>query len=255
MAYVGPEALSGGVRRTTERGVATRAHRFLADISGWMREGGSIYSAPEGQITPDGHLSRITSGFHRVLREAPDDSLVIPITIMYDFMTVGRARMFVDMAPAIERAPAFSRDALDARLRAAWMRAARYTCTQLASGYLVSRQQLGHTSFSQAELLEVVMRQARELRAQGRAVDPRLLTRGGARQRVRRYLAFLRRARQIDRLRRGAWMLRPFPLEVELPIGEVAYRTAPLAYAWNELQDMGVLDEPPGATVHEALSA
>jgi hypothetical protein len=245
----------GAARRATERVVAHRARRYLADISAWMRHGGSIYSAPEGQFSSDGHLGRITSGFHRVLRDAPPEARVTPIAIMYDFMTTGRARMFIDLASAIEHAPALSRDALNARLRQAWMRAARYTCTQLASDYLVKARLEGSPTFDQADLTATVIRQARDLQSSGRSVDARLLTRRGARRRVRRYLAFVSRAGYLERAGDGTWKLRQFSLDITVPPGEAGYRTASLAYAWNELQDMGVPDAETGATSDDALTA
>jgi 1-acyl-sn-glycerol-3-phosphate acyltransferase len=243
--YVGPEALVGAARRATERRVADRARRYIADISDWMRQGGSLYSAPEGQFSPDGHLSRITGGFNRALRDAPPTARVVPITIIYDFMTTGRATMFIDVAPAIEQAPTLLRDAVNRRLRQAWMRAARYTCTQLASGYLARAHLAGRTTFDEADLLATIMRQARELHDQGRAVDERLLRRRGARRRVRRYLQFVARAGYAKRVGRGGWELLAFSLDIHVRAGETAYPTAPLAYAWNELQDMGVPDGEP----------
>jgi hypothetical protein len=253
--YVGPDALAGEARRATERHVALRARRYLTDIAAWMRAGGSVYSAPEGQFSLDGHLSRITSGFNRVLREAPGEAQVVPITIMYDFMTTGRPRMFIDVSPAIERAPGLTRDELNARLSRAWMQAARYTCTQLASGHLVRSQLAGRPTFSQTELVDTVLRQARQLHAQGRAVDARLLTRRGVRRRVGRYLAFAGRAGQVQRISRSAWQVRPLTLTLDVPAGEAGYRDAAVVYAWNELQDMGLPDDEPSAASADELTA
>ena len=133
-SYYGPEIFVAV--GTPARGAARvgTAKAYLDDIAAWLRHGGSIFNGPEGRLTPDGRISPITSGMYRVLRASPPDTRVVPIALVYDFMTTRRTRLFVDLAPPIEHAPSLSRQDLFATLREAWLRAARFSCTQLASG-------------------------------------------------------------------------------------------------------------------------
>jgi hypothetical protein len=252
--YHGPEALIGEARRFAERRVVERARQYLEDISAWMRSGGSVYSAPEGKLSPDGRISPIKSGFHRVLHAASDQARVVPIVITYDFMSTGRSRLFIDLAPALEGVAAMPRGELDQRLRTAWLRAARFTCTQLATSFVVAASH-DHPQFTEVELAMAVMAQARELAAEKRHVDRRLVTRRGARRRVRRYLAFAERTGAVARAPRGLWTALPFDPAVRVLPGDPGYRVAPLAYAWNELQEMLSVASAMPASQSESLTA
>lgn len=234
--YTGQDIFAGKARRRAERRAIEAVKRTLAEQAEWLWQGGSIYSAPEGKFSPDGRFSPITGGFHRVLRAAPAETRVVPVAITYDFITSGRMRMFVDLAPTIERAPSRAPRAFDAALRAAWRQAARFHCTLLGAGYLAEH---AGATFTTAELADYVHRRARELAATGRHVDARLLSHRGAEQRARGFLSAAQRhgaVRQAhDRRQWEALPPRPMP---PVPLGEVGYPLAPLAYARNELEEL-----------------
>ena len=236
-AYIGQDIFAGKARRRAERRAVEAVKRTLAEQAEWLWQGGSIYSAPEGKFSPDGRFSPITGGFHRVLRAAPAETRVVPVAITYDYLTTGRMRMFVDLAPAIERAPSLTPRMLDAELRGAWRHAARFHATLLGAGFLAERARAG-TSFTTAELAEHVGRRAHELAAAGRHVDTRLLARRGARQRARGFLAAARHHALVRASRDGRWeALPPRPMP-PVPLGDVGYPLAPRAYARNELEEM-----------------
>jgi hypothetical protein len=251
VAYRPPSILSEGVRRRAEMSVVALAKRYLAEQAAWLARGGSIYSAPEGGFSPDGALGPITSGFHRLLKLSPSDTRVVPICIFYDFMTVGRRHMFVDLAPAIERAPEMPRAVMDARLRRSWLEAGRFTCTQLASGFLVRASRAAVSTFTTAELVDALVDQATNLAGLGRHVDARLLRRRRAGRLARGYLAFAERHHLVRREGDGVWTALPVDLHVEVEPGEASYSYAPLANAWNELQDM--LSVSPSAGLADGM--
>jgi len=238
----GPDLLAGMVRRRAERRALAAAKARLAEMAAWIGAGGSIYSAPEGGFSPDGRLGVITAGFHRLLRAAPADTQVVPIAIVYDFMTARRMRMFVDLAPALARASELPSRELDARLCDAWRRAARFTCTQLGAAFLVERSQSADPTFSEAELATAIDERAAELAAAGRHVDVRLLEPTGVKRATAAFLAYAARHGVAERAGAGRWRATPGELEFTVAPGEVGYPRWPLAYAWNEYRDLLSLD-------------
>ncbi len=236
--YHGPEMLVGPARRLAERRVVARVKRYLQGVADWLWAGGSLYSSPEGKFSPDGRLSSISAGFHRLLRLAPPDTRVMPIAVTYDYMTARRPHMFVDLAPAIDAAPALPQDELDARLRRGWLRGARFTCTMLASGFLVRASQTGYATFTRDDLARNIRAQAAALVVEGRHVDHRLLRLSSARRLAAGYLAFAARRDLVRRVGRDKWTALPFDPIVQALPGDAGFVNTPLAYAWNELQEM-----------------
>ncbi|MFI5273420.1 MAG: hypothetical protein ACHQ4H_10360 [Ktedonobacterales bacterium] len=239
-AYSGPELFAGEAKRRAERRAVAAVKRTLADQAEWLWQGGSLYSAPEGKFSPDGHFSPITGGFHRVLRAAPAETRVVPLAIMYDFMTAGRLRVVVDLAPAITRAPGLPPRELDACLRRAWRDAATLTCTHLASGWLARRASAapGSARFTARELARAVYEQAHALAATGRHVDARLLAPAGVRRRTRAYLTYAARHGYVRAVDGGQWEVLPAPPMPRVALGAAGYRIAPLPYALNELEEL-----------------
>jgi hypothetical protein len=247
---VGPNVFAGSAHRRAERRVVEKVKAELEVIGDWMRRGGSLYGSPEGRLSPEGRISPITSGLHRILREAQPDTRLVPIMIVYDFMTTHRKRMFVTLAPPIERVPQVPQRTLDEALRRSWLLAARFTCTQLGAAFLIRRAQLDTEPFTMEECADAIAAEARALAQQGRLVDQRLLTQRGARERARGFLAFATRRGYVRRADRGRWLATPGDLTVDVPAWDVGYRDSPLGYAWNEYNEMIAISEPlalPGA--------
>ncbi|MGH2479451.1 MAG: hypothetical protein ACRDHW_07345, partial [Ktedonobacteraceae bacterium] len=236
--FCGMEILQRAGRRPVERRVIERIHMHLADVARCFWQGGSFFGSPEGQLSSDGRISSMHAGFHRTVRAAPPDLRVVPISLIYDFMTSGRQRIFADFAPALEYAAKLPLDELDARLRRAWLLRAHFTCTQLASGFLVNRQRSTALVFTRDDLAQAVYQQARELAAVGRHVDPQLLRFSGASKRARQYLTYVERRGLVRCLSPERWQITFDELAIHVSPREVAYNDAPLLYAYNELQDL-----------------
>jgi hypothetical protein len=236
--YYGPEALIGDARRPVQQRQIERIKQELAGLEEWLWQGGSIYSSPEGYLSPDGRFSPINVAFHRLMRAAPPDTRVVPLVLIYDFMTTQRTRIFINFAPAIEHAPALPVEELDDAIHTAWRRHAYFTCTQLASGFLRRASEAGVAAFSLDELAKNIHVQANQLASEGRFVDTHLLSLHGARRRAKGYLAYAEQRGLVRRDRRGVYT----PTVAEPPLNlrprEVGYNLAPLTYACNELEDM-----------------
>ncbi len=219
--------------------VLNELRQQLSELAAWLAHGGSLWGAPEGQLSADGRLSPITAALQRLLQGGRPETCVVPIAIIYDFMsTRRRKRVFVDLAPRIERVPQLGQRDLHERLRRAWLLSAHFTCTQLASGFLVQKSKEGHSSFTLEELASAINRAALQLGLAGRRVDRRLLDRRKVRRLARSYLKYAVRRRLVRRAGRRTWRATPGSLTIQVARGEAGYRQAPLAYAWNELQEM-----------------
>lgn len=236
--FYGPEMLLGTKRRHIERRVIARIHAQLDEIAACLWQDGSFFGSPEGQLSPDGRIGPLHAGFHRIVRAAPPDLRVVPIALTYDFMTTGRRHIFVNFAPALEYAPKLPQAELDQRLYRSWLLHMHFTCTQLASGFLMERQRSSLPEFTLYDLAHAVYQQACELAAAGRHVDPQLLRPAGVTRKVRGYLAYVERRGLIRRCSTNRWQITFGKLVIQVGPREVAYDEVPLLYAYNELQDL-----------------
>jgi len=167
----GFEVLTGTIRRAAQQRAVARIKQNLAELDAWLWRGGSLYASAEGQLSPLGLLSPISAAFHRLMRAAPPETSVVPIFLIYDFMTTQQLRIFVDLGPSIERAPTLPPAELDAQLRERWLAAATFTCTQLGSGFLAQAGYSSLSSFTLQDLASSIHAQAKSLAAAGRHVD------------------------------------------------------------------------------------
>ena len=236
--YYSSEILVPSIRRPFERSMIARIKDSITELNTWVSSRGSLLGSPEGHLSPDGTVSPINSSLHRILRHNPSDTKIVPISIVYDFMTVGRLRSFVDFAPTIENAPLLPLNELDTRLRVAWLRSARITSTQLASSFLLNAAHKGLSSVSFDDVVDNMFLQVVSLAKAGRNVDENLLARNRTRKRALDFLAYAERHKLIRRIGTHTWELSLNETAIEVPPREVGYDQSPLIYAWNELQDM-----------------
>lgn len=246
----GPSLFTGPERRRAERRMVEIARSELRAMTDWLRAGGSLYMAPEGRLSPNGLLSPTRAGLRLLTHDAPPDTRIQPITIMYDSMTTGRPRMILDLAPPIENATRMTGSQLDHQLRDAWMDAARFTCTQLATAALVTlhaRASQGEPATGRSdELVALTHSLAVALNATGRHVDDALLSQAGARRRVERYLRYAERHGLATR-QGETYTITPGALPSiddapaslpGVPPDGVGYSEYPMRYAWNEAFEM-----------------
>lgn len=234
-------------RRAAKQLVLTSAKAYLAHLAEWLSHGGSLVGAPEGELSPDGKFTAHFTTLHRLLRTAPPETRVVPIHITYDFMTTGRPRVFIAVAPAIPSFASLTLEQRDAALLDAWRCCARITCSQLCAGFLVEAAQNsraqnggqhGSVTFTLDQILAAVRAHAASLAADGRRVDPALLGARSSRRLAARFLTFCERRRLIERKGKGLWTYTIGDMVITVGPGEVGFDQLPLAYAWNELRDL-----------------
>lgn len=236
----GPDILAGERRHSAMRYLLTTVRAQLGALSAALLTYGSLLGAPEGGLSPDGRVRPIAGGLYRILRDAPADTCVLPVVIVYDFLRTGRPRVFIDLAPPLPNAVARSGRLLHAELRRAWLAAMRFTCSQLATGYLIWAVETSRGEFTLAEMAVAVRGLAMALATAGRHVDAALLSPRAARRTIARYLAYAQRHGLVRRAKHGRWLAIPRDLTIQpqTQLGQAAYASQPLVYAWNELLDL-----------------
>ncbi|MGZ3679693.1 MAG: hypothetical protein ACXWQR_14215 [Ktedonobacterales bacterium] len=242
----GVEIFADGARRPAVRRAILEIEGQIAELANCLQSGHSLYTAPEGWLSPNGLLAPLPGGLARLLEVAPPDTRVLPIAIVYDFIHIGRPRMFVDVAAPIDDGAQLSPKELSERLHAAWLVTMRFTCTQLATGIIVDIATESDAGWTVDELALAVGVWARDLAERGRHVDARLLDRQQARKQVASYVRYLARRKLVRRTAKYRWQLTEPLRPIQLQSGEVGYKREPLAYAWDELQEMLTV---PSATI------
>jgi hypothetical protein len=234
----GVEIFAGASRRPAVWRAILEIERQIAELANCLHTGHSLYTAPEGWLSPDGRLAPLPGGLARLLESAPPDTRILPIAIVYDFIHTGRPRMFIDVAAPIADGAQLSPRELSERLHAAWLGVMRFTCTQLATGIIVDLAAESDVEWTVNELALAVGVWARDLSERGRHVDARLLDPHKTRKQVVSYVRYLDRRKLLHRLPGNRWQLATPLHPIQLASGEVGYKRHPLTYAWNELQEM-----------------
>jgi 1-acyl-sn-glycerol-3-phosphate acyltransferase len=230
-------------RRMVKQEVVRKFKEQLADLVRWLERGKSLWGSPEGLLSPDGTILPVSAAMHRLIQASPAETCIIPISIIYDFMTTRRSRIFVALTAPIERAALLAPRELEARLRNAWLWHACFTCTQLASGFIVQTIKAGQRTFTLDEMTRAIVQQAALLFEAGRWVDRQLLSTRTARRRAASFLKYALREKLVRRIGRSTWIAVPSSLSIQVRPGEAGYERYPLAYAWNELQEMLAITE------------
>ncbi len=236
-AWSSADIFSQSARRLAKQETLRKLKEELAELSTWLSGGGTLWGAAEGKLSPDGTLGLITAILHRLLQASPE-TYIIPISVSYDFMTTRRQRIFVRLAPPISQDSLPSTRNLEKQLRNAWLLNTCFTCTQLASGFLVQKHAMENSSFTLDDLVKHIHEQAVSLTAANRFVDQRLLYPHTIRKLARSYLQYAHRQDSVHTLDSHTWAPKISNLTIKVAPGDVGYRQAPLAYAWNELQEM-----------------
>jgi len=237
-AWQGVDIFREPLRSQMKRFVMAETRHELMTIAQYIHAGGSLWGAPEGGISSDGYIGAVAASAHRFVRDCPPALCIVPISISYDFMTTRRPGIFVNVAPVIEHAPLLMQHTLDKQLSDAWRRHMYFTCTQLASGFLVQASRTGMLQFTLDDITRSVEQQASILAQASRLVDTQLLHPRTARKLVTGYLRYAQRQGLIRRNGRTSWIPTIGSLTVEVRPGEHGYEQNPLAYAWNELQEL-----------------
>lgn len=139
-----------------------------------LDRGGILMMMPEGTLSPDGSLSRIREGLHRIVSTSQADMRLLPVNITYDFMTPGRMTVFLNIGQETKGIRDLSKVALDSLTRNKILELHTITLGNLASRQLLEKARENGVLDS-SELASHLFQEAQGHASRGFRVDERLL--------------------------------------------------------------------------------
>ena len=213
--------------RSTQTDVCRKQLEFFASL---LKRGETLFVAAEGDLSPDGRLGRLKGGLYRVVHQANTSVLVQPVSVVYDFMALGRKRVIVNFGPETALPPGLGRRELEAQVRDSLVRAGVITMSQLGSWYLIQALGQGQQgTITEAGMGQALKERVTVLGRQGFSLDRQLLS---PRTFQRRLRAFLRYCQQRGLLHLQGQGIYSIDREAVLHPGD--REKNPVHYCYNE---------------------
>lgn len=177
LAQASPAALEQwwGLRRLSTHAIGTLAPGFRATVdahlehfAGRLDRGRSVYFAPEGTISKDGHFCRVRAGFFRLVHKTRQPPWVQPMGLAYDTLAPGRSRVVVKVGTHFRADTALSRCDFNASLRRTILDLAPITPSHLLAHWLLH----GPAAFTLDEMMAWMERGLDAVRGVHQAIDP-----------------------------------------------------------------------------------
>ncbi|MGH8192239.1 MAG: lysophospholipid acyltransferase family protein [Rhodanobacteraceae bacterium] len=179
-------AIAPDFRATVERQLAHFARR--------LDHGCSIFFAPEGTISRNGHFGRVRAGFYRVASMAKSPPWIQPIALAYDRLAPGRSRVVIRVGEAFHADTGASRRTFNVNLRQTVLSLATVTPSHLLAHFLLH----GPSTFMADDLARWLDGARAALVRNGAPLDP-LFERVAADRLATRRLRWLRHKRLLAR--------------------------------------------------------
>jgi 1-acyl-sn-glycerol-3-phosphate acyltransferase len=165
-----------------------RIQAQLNHFSSLIDRGRDLYWTPEGGLGQDGHLEPFRAGFYRIVAGSRADVRIVPMAVVYDFMTSGRTRCFVRLGPELAVDRSLGRKAVEQQARLGILRQLTLDAGHLAAAVL---RELPPGAGPRLEDFESsFIAHARRYRRLGVALDPRLTMRWTLPRRLRQLHAY-----------------------------------------------------------------
>lgn len=170
-----------------QRKKIARQLQGLADV---LKEGDTLWLAPEGTLTRNGSVGRSRDGLALLLDLMPSDTRTLPTNICYDFMTTGRMRACVAIGPALPIRKGLARAELLEQVRVAIALQTVVTMSMLGSTFLWERLQQDQPTFDFETALAAVSQRVEALLRQSAMLERGLKRPAGIRKRLRSFLRY-----------------------------------------------------------------
>ena len=210
------------------------ARKQIETFASLLRQGETLFLAPEGNTSLDGSMLPFKSVLHRVVRQSGTAVRFLPIHIVYDSMTTGRTKVFVTFGPEVP-ADNLPRKKMIENVRQSLARAGVITMSQLGSLFIMEAVQRGQETITREGLREWLQGRARELSQNGANLDPRLLAPSPLEKRLDAFLGFCTIKGHLSPL--GPKIYRINRLAILDP-GRKAFPENPVNYCYKEFQSL-----------------
>ena len=180
-------------------------HRIEGQLTVFARlldRGRDLYWTPEGGLTLDGHLERFRAGLWRIIERSRTPLELLPVGVIYDFMTTGRTRCFISIGAPLAVDRARSRHEIEQAARRAILRQMTVNAGHLLAAALRDLPEgatLPRTAFEARLLAE-----GRRLHALGYTLDGRLTVPFLRSRRFRQLFGYARK-QHILASKDGSW--------------------------------------------------
>lgn len=170
-----------------QRKKIARQLQRLADV---LKEGDTLWLAPEGTLTRNGAVGRSRDGLALLLDLMPPDTRTLPTNICYDFMTTGRMRACVAIGPALPIRKGLARAELLEQVRVAIALQTVVTMSMLGSTFLWEWLQQDQPTFDFETALAAISQRVEALLQQSAMLERGLKRPAGIRKRLRSFLRY-----------------------------------------------------------------
>jgi hypothetical protein len=170
-----------------QRGKIARQLQTLADV---LKEGDTLWLAPEGTLTSSGAVGRSRDGLTLLLNLMPPGTRTLPTNICYDFMTAGRMRACVAIGPTLPIHRGLARAELLEQVRVAIALQTVVTMSMLGSTFLWERLPQEQATFDFETALAAISQRVEALLRQSALLERGLKRPAGIRKRLRSFLRY-----------------------------------------------------------------
>lgn len=166
--YWGLRRLTPSARQWLLPAFRTAINAQLEHFTRRLDRGHSVYFAPEGTISMDGHFGSIRGGFFSLVQMAASPPWILPMALAYDTLGPGRSRVVIRIGTSSRADVSLERREFNAALRHAIESLVPITPSHLLARYLLH----GPASFAQDDFAQWLAHALTALRAAKRSLDP-----------------------------------------------------------------------------------
>ncbi|MFW6421481.1 MAG: hypothetical protein ACOCZX_01475 [Candidatus Bipolaricaulota bacterium] len=235
-------------RKTLKRNTLELVKAQLGTFVKLLNEGGILYITPEGQLSTNGLLGPLKDSLLILIEETDPTITVTPTNITYDFMTAGKARIFVNVGEEMKDFSGLSQKQKKKSIRRSILELTTVTMSQLGSNQLVRLVENETLRISEDSLQERVLEKLECLKDEDLFFDERLLDTRKAARRWELFLEYCLREEILTPESGGKLAIDP-ELGYDSSASDrlnrderIGYKQDPVRYCNNELSALSQID-------------
>jgi len=226
--------LKSDVRDRTRSFQLNKIVSQLDRFSNILNEGGILFFTPEDDHSLDGRFGPVRSGLYRLIRMAQADLRILPVNIIYDFMTVGRMRIHITIGSEITNLKGLHKNEFESLLQIAITRLGVVNVGQLGSHCLLRAAQDNSEVITKELLARDILTQAQKLHNLGLSIDDVFVDYRAFEKRLDKFIKYCFRKHWLRDGGGGNLILNK---EAVLDSSQNGYNAQPIRYSYIELMN------------------